>query len=143
MTTDLLTTELAAYIAAFSPGTAVDGVPVVTGTPDSEQDFPLIAIVDAGATEFNPNYGCLRANVEITLTTIPGEAGEQTTERPESRLMATALWNIIDDKNQCKVFITSRGSLNVFDIPSISFRTEAETERRILTFDAEYVVCPI
>jgi hypothetical protein len=143
MTTDLLTAELAAYVEAFAPGTAIDGATVVTGTPDSEQDFPLIAIVDAGATEFNPNYGCLRANVEITLTTIPGEAGELTTERPESKLMATDLWNILADKSQCQTFITSRGSLKVFDIPSISFRTEAESERRTLTFDAEYVVCPL
>ena len=143
MTTDLLTSELAAYVAAFATGTNIDGVTVVTGAPDSEQAFPLVAIVDAGSTEFNPNYGCLRANVTIELSTIAGYADEETTVRSESKLMSEDLWNILADKDQAKSFITARGSLKVFDIPSISFRTEAESDRRVTTFDAEFVVCPI
>ena len=143
MTTDHLTNELAAYIAAFATGTTVEGVTIVTGGTDDEQDFPQIAITDAGSSEFNPEYGCLRANASIELTTIPGESGEETTQQTPSQTMSNDLWDIVADKTSCPSFITGRGIIKVFDIPSVTFRTEAESDRRVTTFDCEYVVCPL
>ena len=142
MTTDSLTSEISAYITAFATGTTVDGVPIVIGCPDSEQDFPLIAITDAGSSEFNPEYGVLRANVAIELTTIPGPTDEETTLQATAQQMSDDLWNIVADKPQAIQFITSRGIIKVFDIPSVTFRTESDSDRRVTTFDAEYVVSP-
>lgn len=142
MTTDYLNSGIKAWITAQVVGTALEGIMVVTSTPDSEQEPPFIAVTDAGAEEFNPNYGCLRASVTVELVTVPGAADQETTQQAEHQTLATALWCILQNYQGQRDYITVLGAVKVFEILGNSPRTEASGDVRQTTFDVEYVVAP-
>jgi hypothetical protein len=142
MTADLIKTAIRDALQATA---TLATIPIVLSGEIETAEFPLICVEETSCELFEQNGVIMRGvdsiEIEVTIHTVPGDAGENGTSIGDHHALADAAYTVLAD--EAFISAATAGKLRLFDFRVATPRIETEPPRRKSVIEILAIACQI